>query len=85
MDWQPIETAPASGLILLAVEDAAGERRIFVAEASTDSNGAREWQITTGWSGWQRMHSAWHPVLWCRLPQAPNQLFSRSQRPSRPR
>lgn len=74
--WQPMETAPASGIILLAVEDATGERRTFAAEASHDGTGALVWQITTGWIGWQRLHGAWRAVLWRRLPQAPNVLVT---------
>jgi hypothetical protein len=70
--WLPIASAPASGLILLSVEDAAGECRTFAAEASYDDNGALIWQITTGWTGWTRLHAGWRAVSWRRLPQAPN-------------
>lgn len=68
--WMPIETAPVAGLILLVVEDSAGERRVFPAEASHE-NGVRVWQVTLGWLGWTRLHSGWTPILWRRLPTPP--------------
>ena len=79
--WFPIETAPASGLILLAVEDETGERRTFVAEASHDSTngGALVWMITTGWCGWARLHSAWRPFLWQHKPQCLRLIFGCSR------
>lgn len=77
--WLPIEAAPVSGVILLAVEDAAGERRTFVAEASHE-HGAWVWMMTTGWAGWSRLHSAWTPIFWQRLPQAPNVHGNRTTR-----
>jgi hypothetical protein len=69
--WQPIEMAPASGLIWLAVEADDGERRTFAAEASHE-HGGLVWMVTTGWGGWNRLHSGWKPILWQRPPQAPN-------------
>lgn len=72
-EWQPISTAPSGGLILVAVEDAAGERRTFAVEASHDSlnGGSLIWMMTTGWVGWNRLHSAWTPILWRPLPAPP--------------
>ncbi len=69
-DWQPMTTAPTSGMILLTVEHASGERRVFPAEASTDADNLR-WMITTGWTGWKYLHSGWTPVLWQRWLEAP--------------
>ena len=69
--WLPIETAPKNGLILLAVEGAAGERRTFAAEASHEGGGW-VWMFTTGWGGWKRLHGAWAPIFWQPLPQTPN-------------
>lgn len=68
--WVPIETAPVAGLILLVVEDSAGERRVFPAEASHE-NGVLAWQVTLGWLGWTRLHSGWTPILWRRIPTPP--------------
>lgn len=68
--WMPIETAPVAGLILLVVEDSAGERRVFPAEASHE-NGVWVWQVTLGWLGWTRLHSGWTPILWRRIPPPP--------------
>jgi len=68
--WMPIETAPVAGLILLVVEDSAGERRVFPAEASHE-NGVLVWQVTLGWQGWTRLHSGWTPILWRRIPPPP--------------
>ena len=68
--WMPIETAPVAGLILLVVEDSAGERRVFPAEASHE-NGVLVWQVTLGWQGWTRLHSGWTPILWRRIPTPP--------------
>lgn len=68
--WMPIETAPVAGLILLVVEDSAGERRVFPAEASHE-NGVLVWQVTLGWLGWTRLHSGWTPILWRRIPTLP--------------
>jgi hypothetical protein len=68
--WMPIETAPTSGLVLLAVVDTAGERRAFCAEASF-SDGKMHWQVTTGWAGFTRLHSAWKVIGWQPLPAAP--------------
>jgi hypothetical protein len=73
--WLPIEAAPASGLVQLAVQDAAGERRTFAAEASHEG-GVCIWMITVGWSGWVRLHPAWTPIAWQRLSQAPNARLS---------
>ena len=70
--WLPIESAPKSGVLLLAVNDAAGERRTFVAEAS-DSDGNPQWNITVGWTGWSRLHDAWKPVGWTPLPSPPGE------------
>jgi len=67
MEWQPIETAPATGLILLTVEGPDGERRTFAAEASHGDEGWH-WLITTGWTGWRKLHQGWTPVSWARLP-----------------
>ena len=64
----PMETAPASGVILLTVEDKVGELRTFVAEASW-SEGLLKWQITTGWGGWSKLHSAWTPIYWQHIPK----------------
>ena len=64
--WQPIETAPASGAVLLAV--AHGEdRRTMLAEQSHEQAGTF-WYVTHGWTGWSRLHGAWTPVAWARLP-----------------
>ena len=49
-EWMPIETAPVAGLILLVVEDSAGERRVFPAEASHE-NGVWVWQATAAQQG----------------------------------
>ena len=68
MEWQPIETAPKDGLILLAVEDETGERRTFAAEGSCDSEGLLVWQITAGWIGWQRLSNSWITIGWQHLP-----------------
>ena len=68
--WQDIATAPVAGLILLVVEDSAGERRVFPAEASHE-NGVWVWQVTLGWLGWTRLHSGWTPILWRRIPTLP--------------
>lgn len=68
--WMPIATAPVAGLILLAVEDSAGERRVFAAEASHE-NGGWVWNVILGWLGWMRLHSGWTPILWRRLPPPP--------------
>ena len=68
--WLPIATAPASGIVLLSVIDAAGERRTFVAELSHE-RGAFRWQTTTGWIGWGRLHGAWTPTHWMSLPPPP--------------
>lgn len=68
--WQDIATAPAAGLILLAVEDSEGERRVFPAEAS-HQHGCVVWMVTVGWLGWTRLHSAWTPILWRRLTPPP--------------
>lgn len=65
--WQPIETAPTSGLVLLTVVDAAGERRTFCGEASF-TDGRLEWQITTGWPGFTRLRAAWKAIGWMPLP-----------------
>jgi hypothetical protein len=65
--WHPIETAPKVGVILLAVIDSAGGRRTFCAEASF-TDGELKWQITTGWVGWTRLHSAWTPTHWMPTP-----------------
>lgn len=69
-DWQPMDTAPTNEMILLTVEDASGERRVFPAEASIE-DGNLLWIITTGWVGWKRLQSAWTPVLWQRWLDAP--------------
>lgn len=68
--WQPMTTAPTNEMILLTVEDASGERRVFPAEASIEDGNLR-WIITTGWVGWKRLQSAWTPVLWQRWLEAP--------------
>jgi hypothetical protein len=70
MIWQPIETAPKDGLILLTVEALDGERRTFPAEAS-HHDGQMVWLITTGWGGWKSLHSSWRPVAWMPLPPPP--------------
>lgn len=67
--WEPIETAPLMGIILLSVEHkASGERRTFVAEASNELHGI-VWQITTGWTGWTSLKKHWTPVRWKHVPQ----------------
>jgi len=70
MEWQPIHTAPHSGVVLLAVQSDAGECRTFAAEASHSERG-HEWQVTVGWMGWQRLHSGWLPMYWMPLPSPP--------------
>lgn len=69
-DWQPMDTAPTRGMILLMVEHSSGERRVFASEASHE-DGEWRWIITTGWVGWTPLHSGWTPVLWQRWVDAP--------------
>ena len=68
MSWQPIETAPPHGLILLTVVAPDGERRTLAAEASY-KNCQLVWQSTVGWCGYSPLHGAWWPVAWMPLPQ----------------
>ena len=68
--WLPIETAPMAALCLVAVVDAAGEQRVFVAETSHEG-GQWRWLATVGWSGWGRLHTAWTPTHWMPLPAPP--------------
>lgn len=69
--WSPMTSAPTTGIIVLAVVSAAGERKSFVAEASYNSakQGRLEWMITTGWGGWTWLHSSWTPVAWTDVPK----------------
>jgi hypothetical protein len=69
MKWEPIETAPREGLVMLAVVSG-HERRVYVAERSSSSSGDY-WSTTTGWTGWGRLHSAWAPTHWMPLPPPP--------------
>ena len=68
--WLPIKTAPMAALCLLAVVDAVGERRVFVAETSHEG-GQWRWLTTVGWTGWGRLHTAWTPTHWMNLPAPP--------------
>jgi hypothetical protein len=70
MNWQPIEAAPMAVLVLVAVEDAAGERRVFVAETSHEG-GKWRWLSTVSAMGWGRLHGAWVPTHWAPLPEPP--------------
>jgi len=70
LTFQPMDTAPSSGLILLRVGDGEGEFRTFPAEASFNDQGFSCWMITTGWVGYTRLHSAWKPVGWMTLPDS---------------
>jgi hypothetical protein len=72
--WQPIETAPKSGLIRLSVSSGE-ETRVFAAEASNRS-GVWVWMVTTSWNGWTLLHPSWTPVGWLpmdgAMKEAPN-------------
>jgi len=72
MEWQTIETAPNSGVILLAVEDSAGERRSYVAEISNEDDG-QKWMVTVGWLGWSYLHAGWTPIGWMPLLPPPKE------------
>lgn len=72
MEWQPIQTAPHGRVIILAVRSHDGERRTFVASAGVGQGGI-EWQVTTGWMGWDRLHGAWTPTHWMSLPEPPKE------------
>jgi len=70
--WKPLETAPRSGVILLAVKSGS-DSRVFAAEMSNDHDiGGDVWNITTGWGGWTRLHKGWTPVAWQPRPAAPS-------------
>lgn len=70
-EWLPIESAPSGGLVLLAVQayENPSERRAYAAEQSHGADGSH-WVITTGWTGWTRLHGAWEPIGWKPLPDA---------------
>ena len=68
-EWQPIETAPNDRLILLAVRSG-DDRRTFVAERSIADKGDH-WQITTGWTGWSKLHEGWEATHWMPPPPPP--------------
>lgn len=68
MEWQPIETAPTQGLVLITVIHESGERRTFAGELSFPTDDDPYWMVTHGWTGYTRLHSAWTPIAWKKLP-----------------
>jgi len=80
-EWKPIESAPRSGVILLAVKSG-NDSRVFAAEMSNDHDiGGDVWNITTGWGGWTRLHKGWTPVAWQPRPAAPSPTAEQPERP----
>lgn len=69
--WQPIESAPRFGLLLLAVE-CAGERRVFVAQGDQHPTGWR-WITCVDVASWDALHGDWRPTHWMPLPNAPEE------------
>lgn len=61
-NWNSIDTAPNQGIVRLLVQSG-GERKVFAAEAAFE-DGNKYWVITTGWTGWTRIHPALVPIGW---------------------
>jgi hypothetical protein len=76
--WQPIETAPLSTVVLLAV-DSGDEQRVFPGYLSHDSL-RQEWYWLVAVSpGWENLHYTWAPSHWRHLPPPPTETTEAKQ------
>lgn len=64
--WRDVESAPCERIIRLLAEHG-DQRKVFAASASVKGVGEVQWQITTGWAGWTKLHGGWNIVGWAEM------------------